>query len=91
MKNKCNFATNSREVHEKSNLRKGNVRSTCWKLKNHARLLVSRVPHEKGQPVRYSRNSLPRGFYVQLSSPSPILFIPSLSTKVRETIQREKP
>ena len=31
----------SQLAHEKSNPRKGHVRSTCWKLKSHAKLSVS--------------------------------------------------
>ena len=35
-------------VSWEANLRKSHVRSTCWKLKSCARLLVSRVSREKG-------------------------------------------
>ena len=45
-----------------ANPRKSHVRSTCWKLKSRIRLSVSRMSHEKGEPVRYPRNSLPEGF-----------------------------
>ena len=61
--NQCSFATRSREVRKKSNhLQKRNVRSTCWKLKSHARLSILRVSREKGQPARYPQNSLPEEF-----------------------------
>ena len=42
------FASVSREAYPLNS----HMRSTCWKLKGHARLLVLRVSREKGQPTK---------------------------------------
>ena len=48
------FATSSREV----TCEKATCRAHDWKIKSRAKLSFLRLFHEKGQPVKDSRNSL---------------------------------